>query len=286
MDTKRNNFPIVKLRFPAIITAVEEFFMPSILLVDDDASVLQNMERLFRVWGRGRFSVKCSPSVGMALSLLKTEHFDVVVTDLCMPVVGGVEFIKILTRFYPAVYRVVMTGFPDEMERNVHLQEDSSTLFIIKPRTSDELQNFYQTIDALSQQTSSYGFSGTVRQVSLGEIIQMYCLNRLSVELVIFGEVSGQIHVLEGELIHAEAGPEEGFKALARLLAAHSGTFETKGLTHVPARTLNEAWERLLLKCAQNLDEESVTEITPVDFSAEDSGNLVGQDVRRTMTAR
>jgi DNA-binding NtrC family response regulator len=63
----------------------------SILVVEDDAAFA---ERLRRNLSTARFDVETAPDGAAALSRLRARHFDLVVTDIRMPAMGGLELIR------------------------------------------------------------------------------------------------------------------------------------------------------------------------------------------------
>ena len=67
-----------------------------VLLVDDDAAVLDVLERNFRIWSDGDWEVSTASSVGKAIKLLNASYYDVLISDMCMPVVDGLQFLRLL----------------------------------------------------------------------------------------------------------------------------------------------------------------------------------------------
>ena len=85
---------------------------PSVLLVDDDAGVLESLELLLG----DDCEVVTSESSTRALDLATRLHFDVVVADFRMPEMNGAEFAAALkSRLKPAPYILMLTGTPQEV---------------------------------------------------------------------------------------------------------------------------------------------------------------------------
>jgi response regulator RpfG family c-di-GMP phosphodiesterase len=79
----------------------------TILLVDDDPNVLQACRRQFH----GRFELQCATGAEAALALLKpAEPFAVVVSDMHMPGMDGVQFLAEIRRQSPDTVRIMLTG--------------------------------------------------------------------------------------------------------------------------------------------------------------------------------
>jgi adenylate cyclase len=89
---------------------------PSVLIVDDDAGVLESLELLLG----DDCEVVTSDSSVRALELATRLHFDVVVTDFRMPELNGAEFAAaIKSRIKPAPYMLMLTGTPQEVTQSL-----------------------------------------------------------------------------------------------------------------------------------------------------------------------
>jgi two-component system response regulator HydG len=81
-----------------------------VLVVDDEASARSGLEKLLKSEG---YSVATAPDGATALQLVSERPADVVVTDLKMPVMDGVELTKKLHEADPRVPVIVVTAFGD-----------------------------------------------------------------------------------------------------------------------------------------------------------------------------
>jgi len=81
-----------------------------VLLLDDDEAVLRDYGRLLRSFG---YSVDAAGDGQVALERLETEDHDVVVSDLKMPGMGGLEFLREVRGRDLDIPVVLMTGAPD-----------------------------------------------------------------------------------------------------------------------------------------------------------------------------
>jgi CheY-like chemotaxis protein len=87
-------------------TSSKGFRAPRVLLVDDDPIVLRALRRLL-LGARPIWEIDMVESVDAATALLGTKTYDVVVTDLHMPVLDGIALLRRLKKEQPELMRVV-----------------------------------------------------------------------------------------------------------------------------------------------------------------------------------
>ena len=81
---------------------------PRILLVDDEELLLRSLERGLRC----DFDVTTALSAAHAEALLTgRNHYDIVVTDLSMPGIGGLEFLRKVAPHYPDTRFIILSGW-------------------------------------------------------------------------------------------------------------------------------------------------------------------------------
>jgi len=81
--------------------------MPSILIIDDDPSVLRI---LGRVLSRAGYEVTEAADGATALRRFAGHPTDLVITDMCMPRMGGLELLQRVTEAFPEARIVAMSG--------------------------------------------------------------------------------------------------------------------------------------------------------------------------------
>ncbi len=83
-----------------------------VLLVDDDSNILQGYSRCLR----SDFDVHVALGSKLALEMVRNaEHpYAVIVTDLRMPGMDGVEFLKHVTEIAPNTVRIMLSGNADQ----------------------------------------------------------------------------------------------------------------------------------------------------------------------------
>lgn len=110
--------------------------LPRILLVDDDPIVLRALRRLL-LGARPGWEIDMAESGQAALSLLESKTYDVVVTDLHMPVVDGVTLLGRLKTEQPNVMRVIHSSHVESL--SAEQAQDLGHAVLTKPGRPDEL---------------------------------------------------------------------------------------------------------------------------------------------------
>ena len=82
--------------------------MIRILLAEDDNSMREYLSRALERVGYAVTSVDCGTA---ALPLLETEHFDLLLTDIVMPEMDGIELAQRAARIAPDMRVMFITGF-------------------------------------------------------------------------------------------------------------------------------------------------------------------------------
>ena len=88
----------------------------SILLVDDDELVLASLSLALEDAG---FSVTTADNGKAAVQLCTTQVFQVVVCDIRMPGMNGIETLRAIKQLHPDVRTIVITGYAEDPEAQV-----------------------------------------------------------------------------------------------------------------------------------------------------------------------
>ncbi|HHL33886.1 MAG TPA: response regulator [Desulfobulbaceae bacterium] len=131
-----------------------------ILFVDDEANVIQSMKRQLRK----RFPMQTALSGDEALRKMKEEGpFAVIVSDMRMPGMNGIELLKKVKNLYPDTVRIMLTGNADQETAIEAVNSGEIFRFLTKPCSTAVLvpalalaQRHYRLINAekeLLQQT-------------------------------------------------------------------------------------------------------------------------------------
>jgi NADH:ubiquinone oxidoreductase subunit E len=83
----------------------------NVLVVDDEQIVLKSCERILAPEG---YDVSTSTSARQALTMLQGKEYDLVITDIKMPEMDGLEFIRQVRAKVPDMSIVLITGYPSQ----------------------------------------------------------------------------------------------------------------------------------------------------------------------------
>jgi CheY-like chemotaxis protein len=231
--------------------------MKQILFVDDDTAFLELFSQWFAQMSAGKWKVFTASTHGRALQLLNSERMDLLVLDIGMPVMDGMQFLRLVLRAHPGQQIVMLTGQATE-ERKKACLEQGAAMLLEKPVTPDGYQSVFAVLESLGETHSKPGFRGVTREVGLQEVLRMDCLARKSSIVEVFTpHARGLIFISEGEIVHAEAGSLQGEAALYGLLGFVGAEFNLREYNRPMRRTIFTKWESLLTEAAQMQDEHS-----------------------------
>src|SRR4051812_3534165 len=226
-----------------------------VLFIDDDALFLEMAQNVMQSFAGEGWEIHTATNAGDGLSIIQEKHIELVVVDVHMPVVNGMQFLQLLNRKHPNVARVVLSGDATEAERATCLSLGAE-LVLDKGEIRKSWQNIFRTLNELARVQPEEGFRGVLRRVSLPDVLQMECLSRSSALLEISTKsLRGYIFIHEGQIIHAEAGERTGEDGFNYLMSLAGGEFNFKPFHEPSERTISSPWEFLLMEVARKRDE-------------------------------
>lgn len=151
-----------------------------VLAVDDEPAALKFLCLIL-----GAHSFKCTAANDgeEALAALQRQKFDAIVSDLCMPGIGGMELLAEARRRHPHVAFVVTTGV-DDLETGVEAMRLGADDYLIKPllecvvlaslercldkrRLEEQVQAYRQHLEAMVEERTRQ-LQGALQQIERG----------------------------------------------------------------------------------------------------------------------
>ena len=229
-----------------------------ILVLDDDNDWLALCKDLLSGLP-SKPEIMTSNAARRALAILESEKVRLLICDLKMPRIDGLQMLAIVRRRFPELRTVVLSGLEDEEFRS-RAYALGVDLFWLKMEMQRNTKLFNECLESLLGRNNGEhdtGFRG-IQSKSLMDIIQMECLSRSSTVLRITrGPLVAKLWIQDGELIDAETEGARGEVAFQRLLAWKSGSFENLAPEPKRERTITKPVNALLLESAQTMDENA-----------------------------
>lgn len=234
--------------------------LTKVLIVDDDEEFLSLYQKLLSQHVTVAGGVLTANTGQRALGLLESEQIGLMIVDLNLPRMDGLQVISIVRRKHPQTRLVVLTSLHDEQfrARAYALGVDQ---YWLKPETDHETGLFLEAMEALMRRDAQVGFRG-VQNKSLADIIQIECLAQsTSLLRITHGVVEGRLWLVRGDLVDAETQELKGEDAFQKIISWVEGTFESLPGDENRTRTIFTSVQGLLLNSAQAFDEAAQAEL-------------------------
>lgn len=136
----------------------------NILFVDDELSILKSIRRLFLKSG---YNIFLANSAKEGLEIIRTSNIDVVVSDVKMPEVDGLAFLRQVKENYPGIDRIVLSGF---VEMDLVLRAIIKGIafdYITKPWSNDVLVDKLNYVILMREQVNNPKIIEKLNQVEI-----------------------------------------------------------------------------------------------------------------------
>ena len=110
--------------------------MPNILIVEDEAKMSRLLELAL---GEEGYSSRTAPDAESGLGILRAEPIDLVITDLKLPGMNGLDFLQAVKRTNAELPVVVMTAY-GTVNTAVEAMKSGASDYVLKPFSLDEMK--------------------------------------------------------------------------------------------------------------------------------------------------
>ena len=107
----------------------------SVLYFDDDLVLLDIFEEMFQ----HEYEVKTAVALATARRLLSETTFDIIISDLSMPEISGVDFLQEVARKHPLSIRILVTGYATAGDMLPEIGSGIVQVFLAKPWHEQEM---------------------------------------------------------------------------------------------------------------------------------------------------
>ena len=224
--------------------------LKKVLIVDDEETLTWSMAKSLSK-DRDKYEVLIANTGREALNLLGKNNIDLVISDIRMPDINGLDLLVKIKREHPKTNVIIMTAYgSSDVQKEANRR--GSVYYIEKPFEISDIRRII--INLIGKKR---GFRGKVFDVQLTDIIQMNCLGRLTTALMITREgEKGIIYFSEGEVVHAECGEAKGTEAFYKIMRWEEGEFISNIGVTPPGQSIDQNWEHLLVEAMRRNDEK------------------------------
>jgi DNA-binding response OmpR family regulator/predicted regulator of Ras-like GTPase activity (Roadblock/LC7/MglB family) len=218
-----------------------------ILLVDDDEIFRKTLSEALRL---AKYKVDTADGARQAMEKLKAGKYTLMITDLNMPEIDGIELIRQAIEMDPYMHVIIATGFPSH-ESQAEAFSLGVLNYIVKPFTVMRLLEIIEK----SLREDGERFVGPV-ELCCEDLIQLYSLGCRSIVLEVRkGKEMGIIYFDKGKVVHAKTNQNEGEAAFYEIQSWKFGIFKTKPYEKRVVPSINSDVSTLLLEGARLRDE-------------------------------
>jgi DNA-binding response OmpR family regulator len=224
--------------------------LKKVLIVDDEETLTWSMARSLSR-DKDKYEVMIANNGKEALNVIKKNKIDLVISDIRMPDINGLDLLVKIKKEYPQTKVIIMTAYgSSDVQKEANRR--GSLYYVEKPFEISDIRKII--IDLIGRKK---GFRGKVFGLQLTDIIQMNCLSRLTTALIITRDGErGVIYLNEGEIIHAECGEQKGTDAFYKILSWQEGEFVSNIGVAPPVQTIYQNWEHLLVEAMRRNDDK------------------------------
>lgn len=102
----------------------------AVLFIDDDVIVLKSLERGLMDESYNKFFAN---TCEQAQEILQREEIHVIVTDMCMPEMNGLEFLRTVRKEHPDIIGIVLSGYDKDTDLQTAVDQGEVFKLIMKP---------------------------------------------------------------------------------------------------------------------------------------------------------
>lgn len=217
-----------------------------VLVVDDDRVILRVIINGLK--NHNELELITALNGREAIELLKSVEIDMVVTDLYMPVVNGLQLLSHMNRNHPGIPVVVLTGRGSrELEEKVKALGDFQ--YFEKPLDMNVLGE--TILKALYSKPA-----GQIHGISTSSFLQLMDIEEKICTLKIrSGKRLGYLYFFKGELTAAETGHLRGEKAAFEIISWENSVIEIENVCKKTGKEINKSLMHILMEGARMRDE-------------------------------
>lgn len=234
--------------------AKKETLPHQVLIVDDEEPLLLSIMAGFE--DNDRFQIQTASNGREAIELIEGKKIDLLVTDLRMPEMDGIELLAAMTEREHHVPNIVMSAFGTPVIED-RLQKNGTLRFLDKPIELNTLeQAINEALDLVDE------LDGSLAGISLGSFLQLIQAEQKTGLVTVFGGGTrrGMLFFEDGSLLDGRSGKLAGDDAVLEMLSWDNVRISLEDLPEYEVETKVSADPMMLiLEGARRKDENPET---------------------------
>ena len=165
-----------------------------ILVVDDEEVIREILADFLSMEG---FHVRTAEDGSGALVELSRDRFDLVLSDLKMPNMGGIELLRAIRKHTPHVVTIIMTGF-GTVETAIEAMKQGAYDYVLKPfKVEEVVHTIRRGLEKQRLEAENFRLKEALSLYKVSEAIAA----SLSLEQVVHTLIGAAIHEVDSDLV-------------------------------------------------------------------------------------
>ena len=235
--------------------------MKNVLIVDDDAVTRGLLSRVLKPHSDD-FKILTSNNGKEAIDIILANKIDLVITDIQMPEMDGLQLLSYISSNHPEIPVFVMTAF-ETSEIKSKIDIIGSSQYFEKPLNMDTLT------DCILEEINA-GAEGKISGISLASFMQLVEMEKKTCTLTVsYRDKKGYMYFKKGELISATTGDLENEKAAYEMISWDKSAIDIievckKNIKEIKLPLMSLLMEGLKIKDEKNAENGIKTPLKPL----------------------
>ncbi len=193
--------------------------MIKLLIIDDEVPLLRNLTNFLSSFA-DEFEVAAAATGEQGLELLREREFDVLLTDVRLPGIDGIDLLPLALEARPNLRIIIMTAFGSSELRSTAMSH-GALRFLDKPLDLHKLRALLSSVAENAQ-----GWSGLVGGFDIFDLTQLMIMTQKTRGLrVLLDREEGIMIFRRGNLVHAKCAGLSGHQAFYQMTRWWGGRF-------------------------------------------------------------
>jgi DNA-binding response OmpR family regulator len=216
----------------------------NIMIVDDEPISALMLKKYLTNEG---YEVSYFNSAVKGIEAFKTKFFPVVISDISMPDIGGLSFLRWINENSPKTDVILITGFSTHEIKESAIKRGVSNFF-------EKPVDFKKLTEFINSKFLNGNFSGNIKNISLTTFIQMLLSSNKKRRIIINDtktNLESTIYIHEGKIVDAECGDLRGEDAFNEIILLNNAVFRDEEWKQPNKFSIDKSNEYLFTKASR-----------------------------------